>query len=77
MTELLNIDRWLLGLLNGSDSLFLDSVATKLTAGMTWVPLYFALLYLVVKEDASRLLVHLQPAQILCFLMNLQVIWTV
>lgn len=51
MTELLNIDRWLLGLLNGSDSLFLDSVATTLTAGMTWVPLYFALLYLVVKNN--------------------------
>ena len=51
MTELLNIDRWLLGLLNGSDSLFLDSVATTFTAGMTWVPLYFALLYLVVKNN--------------------------
>lgn len=46
-------DRSLLLALNGSDSLFLDGWMMLLTSGFTWIPLYVALLYLVIKNNET------------------------
>ena len=51
MGILLDIDRQLLLWLNGSDSLFMDGVMATLTAGTTWIPLYLALFYMVLKNN--------------------------
>lgn len=48
---ILDADRDLLFVLNGSDSLFLDRWMVFLTSGFTWIPLYVALLYLVIKNN--------------------------
>ncbi|MBQ8463810.1 MAG: phosphatase PAP2 family protein [Prevotella sp.] len=48
---LIHLDKQLLLMLNGSDSLFLDGLAKTLTAAPTWIPLYLALLYLVLKNN--------------------------
>lgn len=48
---LLQLDRAVFLLFNGSDSLFLDRLATLLTSGFAWMPLYVALLYLVIKNN--------------------------
>lgn len=54
----LTADRQLLLLFNGSDSLFVDQLALILTSAQTWVLLYVALFYLVVKnnEKATQIL---------------------
>lgn len=54
----LEADRHLLLLFNGSNSVFLDGWMTCLTSGFTWIPLYLALFYLVVKncETMSHIL---------------------
>ena len=44
--------QWLLAV-NGSDSVFLDSLVKTLTTATTWIPLYVALLYVVVKNSDS------------------------
>jgi undecaprenyl-diphosphatase len=46
-------DQYLLGLFNGSNSLFLDSMAQWLTSGLTWIPLYIALFILVMKNNET------------------------
>ena len=48
---LLQLDRAVFLLFNGSDSLFLDRLATLLTSGFAWMPFYVALLYLVIKNN--------------------------
>ena len=48
-----NVDRAALLAVNGSDSLFLDSVVHVLTTAITWVPLYLSLFYIVVKNHNS------------------------
>ena len=53
LNSLIEIDRQLLLAVNGSDSLFLDGLVKTLTAAPTWIPLYVALLYLVVKSNDS------------------------
>ncbi|MBQ2497255.1 MAG: phosphatase PAP2 family protein, partial [Prevotella sp.] len=53
MGELIRIDKQLLLWFNGSDSQFLDSVIMTLTAIVTWIPLYVALLYVVVKATRN------------------------
>lgn len=50
---MLEIDRQLLLLLNGSDSVFFDKLIMALTSGFTWIPLYLALLYVVVKNNET------------------------
>lgn len=50
---ILDADRNLLFLLNGSNSLFVDNWMVALTCGFTWIALYFALLYLVVKNNEN------------------------
>ncbi len=50
MEELIQFDKQLLLMLNGSDSTFLDGVVLTLTNALTWLPLYLSLLYVVVKN---------------------------
>ena len=60
LQAIIAIDRQLLAVLNGSDSLFMDELMLTLTSSLTWIPLYFSLLYLVIKNGetaAQRLFV--------------------
>lgn len=54
-TTIDSIDRTVLEVFNGSDSLFVDSLAQILTSGYTWIPLYAALFYLIVKNNETML----------------------
>lgn len=47
------IDLQLLHFFNGSDSLFLDGFVQTLTSGLTWIPFYFSLFYMVVKNNET------------------------
>ena len=50
---ILEADRHLLSFFNGSNSAFMDGWMTSLTSGITWIPLYIALFYLVVKNSET------------------------
>ncbi|MBO4849350.1 MAG: phosphatase PAP2 family protein [Prevotella sp.] len=65
---LVNIDRQLLQAVNGANNMFLDTLMLTLTSGVTWVPLYVALLYMVVKNKETAAQVALVVAgAALCF----------
>ena len=67
LQSLIELDRQLLFLFNGSDSLFLDGLMTTMTSGLTWVPLYIGWLYLVIKNNETFLQVALTVcAALLC-----------
>lgn len=51
IAKLINIDNNILFALNGSESMFVDSLSLNLTSGYTWIPLYIALLFLVIKNN--------------------------
>lgn len=51
MQTLTDIDRSVLAFFNGSDSMFVDNLAVILTSGLTWIPLYLSLLYVVIKNN--------------------------
>ena len=51
MQTLTDIDRSVLAFFNGSDSLFVDNLAVILTSGLTWIPLYLSLLYVIIKNN--------------------------
>lgn len=51
MEELIQFDKQLLLMVNGSDSVFLDYVVMTLTNGLTWIPLYLSLLFVVIKSN--------------------------
>ena len=51
--DLAALDRLILEGLNGSDSVLVDRLAMLLTSGLTWIPLYLALLYLVIKNNET------------------------
>ena len=53
MEELIHLDKELLLWLNGSDSLFMDSLIMTLTNAKTWIPLYLSLFYVVLKSNAT------------------------
>ena len=53
MQTLIEIDRSILDFFNGSDSLFVDNLAVILTSGLTWIPLYLSLLYIVIKNNET------------------------
>lgn len=55
MEELIQFDKQLLLLVNGSDSLFLDRLVMILTNAKTWIPFYAALLYVVVTTHQKHL----------------------
>ena len=65
--NLVEIDKqWLLAL-NGSDSVFLDSIVKTLTTATTWIPLYVALLYVVIKNsDTIRKVIFIVACALLC-----------
>ena len=65
-----DIDRALLLGINGSDSLYLDRLVRTLTNGLTWIPLYLSLFYMVMKNNDNfrRLLLVLGGAG-LCILL--------
>lgn len=48
-----SLDLSLLQWFNSSNSLYFDSLVPILTNGLTWIPLYIALLYLVVKNNET------------------------
>lgn len=50
---IIQYDKKILLLLNGSDSLFLDGFVMALTTATTWIPLYMALFYLVLKNNEN------------------------
>lgn len=49
----LQLDQHVLRFFNGSDNLLLDSVVMILTSGLTWVVLYLALLFVVIKNNQT------------------------
>lgn len=49
----LALDREVLSWFNGSNSLFLDQLVWLLTQGLTWIPMYVALFYLVIKNNET------------------------
>lgn len=51
MEELIQFDKHLLLLVNGSDSVFLDYLVMMLTNAKTWIPFYVALFYVVLKSN--------------------------
>lgn len=51
LEPLVQLDKQLLLMLNGSDSLFLDGLVMTLTTAATWIPLYVSLFYLVLKNN--------------------------
>lgn len=51
LDTLIQYDKDMLLAMNGSDSLFVDGLATVLTAASTWIPLYIALFYLVLRNN--------------------------
>lgn len=53
LQTIIDIDRQLLGVINGNHNMFLDTLMLTLTSGVTWIPLYVALLYLVVKNKET------------------------
>ena len=53
MEELIHLDKELLLWLNGSDSLFMDSLIMTLTNAKTWIPFYLSLFYVVLKSNAT------------------------
>ena len=59
LESLIDLDQALLLWFNGSDSLFLDRFVEILTWGFTWIPLYVALFYLVVKNNEPMLQIAL------------------
>jgi undecaprenyl-diphosphatase len=50
-SEIIQIDKQLLLWFNGSDSLFLDGLVKTLTTATTWIPLYLALFFMVLKNN--------------------------
>ena len=51
--SLIDVDRYVLSWFNGSNSIFLDNWMVLLTSGLTWIPLYLSLFYLVVKNNET------------------------
>ena len=63
------MDKELLLWFNGSDSLFLDYLVTTLTNARTWIPLYVALFYVVLKSNdtVTKILLILASAGLCVF----------
>ena len=53
MEELIHFDKELLLWFNGSDSLVMDSIIMTLTTATTWIPMYLALFYVVLKSNST------------------------
>ncbi len=64
------IDRELLYVFNGSDSLFFDSLIATLTNGWVWLPLYAGLLYVVAKNNTAQQVMLTVGAVAVCMLIS-------
>lgn len=65
------IDLGLLSLLNGSTSLFIDSLALTLTDGYLWIPLYLLLFWMVIKNNETMAQIALIVGMaLLCLLLS-------
>lgn len=53
LQTLIEFDKQLLLMLNGSESLYLDKLMWTLTNAWTWVPLYISLFYIVLKNNEN------------------------
>jgi undecaprenyl-diphosphatase len=66
---LISFDKELLLAVNGSASLFLDGLVKTLTTAATWIPLYLALFYLVLKNnDSTKKILLIVACAALCLL---------
>lgn len=71
ITDLSGIDKYILYWFNGSNSLFEDGLVSLLTSGMTWIPLYIALFYLVMKNnDTMGQIMLIVGSIILCIILT-------
>ena len=70
MEELIQFDKQLLLMVNGSDSWFLDCLILTLTNAKTWIPLYIGLFYVVLKSNKNvREVILILCAAGLCYLL--------
>lgn len=71
MQTLFEIDREILAFFNGSGSLFVDNLAVVLTSGLTWIPLYVSLLYIVIRNNETmRQIMLVIGCVLLCVVMS-------
>ncbi len=54
-TTITQYDLWLIPLLGGEHSIFLDAFSQVLTNGWTWIGLYLTLLFIVIKNNESMM----------------------
>lgn len=52
--QLIEFDKSLFLFLNGSDSVFIDGIFLSITKITTWIPLFFCMLYVVIKNNNLR-----------------------
>jgi len=70
MEEIIQYDKQLLLMVNGSDSLFMDYLILTLTNAKTWIPLYIGLFYVVLKTNKNvRDVLLILTAAGLCYLL--------
>lgn len=68
---LIDIDHSILYACNGSNSLFFDGIMATITSGYTWIPLYMALFFLIVRNNDNMseiMLIFLSSA--VCLLLS-------
>ena len=53
LTTIFNIDRQVLLTINNNDNLMLTGIMSTFTTAWTWVPLYFCLFYVIVKNHET------------------------
>ena len=71
MTSLLDFDKQLLLWFNGSESVFCDNVIYSITTAYTWIPVYIAILYCIIKGGSSkRHIIVILLCYVLCFLLT-------
>ena len=71
LQTIIDIDRQLLGIINGNHNMFLDKLMLTLTSGVTWIPLYVALLYMVVKnKETMGQIALIMACSALCFFLT-------
>ncbi|WP_455096155.1 phosphatase PAP2 family protein [Prevotella koreensis] len=71
MEELIKLDQTILTFFNGSDSLYVDGLMLVLTNALTWVPLYLALVVVIIKNNETMPQIFLAiGAAIVCVLLT-------
>lgn len=57
--QLISVDQKLFLALNGSRSLFWDSVMTIITSTYVWIPIFVVLLYVIVRNNSAKVVIWL------------------